>query len=125
MINLAKGGEKMRPTKNQCLHAGLQASSEKSAEFAGSLPWMLASLEYLASNLIEGDKLDKKFARDNLKKLIGRGRCILNASDFNAGLKKGQGSICGNPANGEPCTNPNEAECSVCLALPPSKEITP
>jgi len=37
----------------------------------------------------------------------------------------GNRSICGNPANGEPCTNPNEAECSDCLALPPSQETTP
>ena len=71
-------------------------------------------LAFLAGALIEGSTYEKKEARTTLKKLIGRGRILLNAADFSAGLAKGhakpiataQGSIlcrCGEPVRGRPC----------------------
>lgn len=108
------------------LHAGLAEHMAKTNPSHGTgAVYMLDALEKLTGLLIEGNTADKKGARRNLQKLIGRGRCILNASDFNKGLKKGQGSVCGNPAYAEPCTNPNAEECGDCLALPPVEGGTP
>ena len=81
---------------SECLHAALRELSEKNSQAcAGSMPWMLGWLEHLAGDLIEGSPVRKKNARADLKKLIGRGRCILNASNIAAELTTNRCKNCG------------------------------
>lgn len=74
----------------ECLQAGLRESiynggiSEDTLNFSA-----LASLTCLASSLVEGDTFEKRWARARLQKLIGRGRCLLNAADLAARQIKG------------------------------------
>jgi len=78
-------------TSADCLGVGLaEDCGNRNSAHGETAAFRLGVLVYYAGQLIEGDKADKAFARRELKKLIGRGRCILNARDLDAGLKKGQ-----------------------------------
>jgi hypothetical protein len=77
-------------TSFDSLKAGYAEWAEKyhgTGEVAGA--HILADLSFLAGWLIEGDRLQKAEARKVLKKLIGRGRCILNAAALAEKTKKG------------------------------------
>lgn len=66
-----------------CLHAGLvEDAQKKHPDFNIGPAYFLSDLEFLAGRLIEGDKWAKDDARAELKRLIGRGRCILNAAEL-------------------------------------------
>lgn len=77
-------------TSVECLAAGLaEDCAKRNSQCGETAAFQLGALSYWCGELIEGDTLGKKHAKKKLKALIGRGRCILNASDFEAGLKKG------------------------------------
>jgi len=72
------------------LVAGLEEQCYRMSLASSALPALpLSIILGLVVDLIEGSTPVKKEARATLKKIIGRGRCILNARDFEANLKKG------------------------------------
>jgi len=74
----------------ECLLAGITEHCCRIFGERGTLhAFQLKIIAGLVGELIEGSTLQKKDARTTLHAIIGRGRCILNAHDFEAGLKKG------------------------------------
>jgi hypothetical protein len=70
-------------TSYDSLHAGLvEASLKKHPTWGAGEVFLLFDLERLTGQLIEGDHFAKVEARKELKKLLGRGRCIMNARDL-------------------------------------------
>jgi hypothetical protein len=68
---------------SSALYAGLQEHCKKvNQQIGGSFPYQLGCLQTITASLIEGDTREKQYARIELKRLIGRGRCILNAADL-------------------------------------------
>jgi hypothetical protein len=62
------------------LRRGLVEACKESLESTEiSDEFQLDFLAYYVGKLIEGDTHRKKIARAHLKKIIGRGRCLLNA----------------------------------------------
>jgi hypothetical protein len=108
------------------LHAGLLELSEKNSNScAGSAGWMLGYLEVSVSNLIEGAAHERKEARQALQKIIGRGRCILNADDLavkktvdNMAKTKNNCMVCTAPATNfrMPCDPVNMGGKGVCVS---------
>lgn len=58
-----------------------------------SYSFMMGYLLIVVATLIEGDALSKKQEREALKKLIGRGRCLLNARDEQAKAERIQARL--------------------------------
>lgn len=71
------------PSLIQCLHRGLQerCSRSKDAQITESA-YLLGYLEQGVTFMFEGTPAARKKARADLEKMIGRGRCLLHATEF-------------------------------------------
>lgn len=66
-----------------CLSKGLKEECLRvDPDYGGEYAFRLGFLQGWVSRLIEGSTEDKLRARKQLGKMIGRGRCLLNAEDF-------------------------------------------
>ena len=71
------------------ISAGLDEECVRREGAPGHHPaFKLGYLQTLVAELIEGSAAEKRMARQHLKKIIGRGRCILNARELAA--RKGE-----------------------------------
>jgi len=76
-------------TSSDSLRAGLAEACQACSKTHGAAAtFQLGWISGEVARLLEGNTYEKKRARDYLKKLIGRGRCILNAADLNGNQPK-------------------------------------
>ncbi|MFA5825514.1 MAG: hypothetical protein WC825_06025 [Gallionellaceae bacterium] len=66
-----------------------RANPEMGLEMAYQFSYLLSAV----ASMIEGNTFAKKDAREELKKIIGRGRCLLNARDEQAKAERIQARL--------------------------------
>lgn len=65
-----------------CLSEGLAEECRRTnPDYGNSASYQFGWLLHSVAHLIEGDNFQKVHARKELKAMLGRGRCILNARD--------------------------------------------